>query len=233
MGISGLPRTAVFVVNGITFHSALAGPYFQQVPFKKGILLHPCPLQTHTVVQCPMFNVLCLYVSALVMPHVLCSWNAWRHKEVRDSTLAERLLANTFLHSLCKNEMTNGSKEGKCSFEWRIAEQNLCLPLHISSGLRRYWKETEGWGRSICSSGSGRLGAVCSLALSEQRRKNLTQWDTNNFQSSQASCDYKEIENPWSGKEHVLSICRSIRTFIGRKYYLFFLMEVWNVKKCS
>lgn len=48
------------------------------------------------------------------------------------STLAEKFLANSFSHSLCKNERTNGSKEGKRSSGWRIAEQNLCLALPIS-----------------------------------------------------------------------------------------------------
>jgi len=40
-----------------------------------------------------------------------------------------------------------------------------------------------------------RLGAVCNPVLSEQRRKSLTQWDTDNLQSSQASFDYKETGN--------------------------------------
>ena len=47
----------MLAVNSIKLHSALSGPDFHYEPFKTEISLHPCPLRTHTVVQCPSASV--------------------------------------------------------------------------------------------------------------------------------------------------------------------------------
>lgn len=81
VGIRGLPGTAVFVVNGVTFHSASVGPYFQQMPFKKGILLPPLPTtDPHSCSVSNMFSVCmcqllcCLMYCAVEMPGDVKKW---------------------------------------------------------------------------------------------------------------------------------------------------------------